>query len=286
MLPNPIFEVFGRGVYMYGVCIAVGLLACITVFYVYTGKKGMPSKLQDFVFFLIIAAIAIGFLFAKLYQAVYDWLETGTFDFYGAGMTVMGGLIGGAAVFLIGYFGVGKYFFAKKDKDIHKKHFNTVLLVAPVCITVAHAFGRIGCLMSGCCHGAYLGQNYVFGGIWMHAPDTGITGYHVPTQLYEALFLFALFAVLSVFYFKNNNILMQIYLIAYGIWRIFIEFFRTDERGVVFLGLAPSQWQSFVFIAGGVALILIYVFMKIPLQLKDKTEENETNPKTKDNNEE
>lgn len=268
MLPNPIFTVFGQGVYMYGVCIAVGLIACIAVFYIYTARKGMPTKLQDFIFFLVIAAIAIGFLFAKLYQTVYDWIETGRFDFYGSGMTVMGGLIGGAAVFLIGYFLIGKFYFKGKDKNMHIKYFNIPLLVAPLCITIAHAFGRLGCLMSGCCHGAYLGKDYVFGGIWMHAPDTGNVGFHVPTQLYEALFLFVLFAVMSILYFKNFNFTMHLYLVAYGVWRIFIEFFRTDARGAIVLGLAPSQWQSFLFIAGGVALIVLWLIKKIPFRLK------------------
>ena len=44
MLPNPIFELFGRGVYMYGICIAVGLLCCIGVFFLYTSKKGLSEK--------------------------------------------------------------------------------------------------------------------------------------------------------------------------------------------------------------------------------------------------
>ncbi len=270
MLPEPIFTLFGRGVYMYGICIAVGLIACIAVFYIYTGKKGVHQKLQDFVLFLAIAAIGLGFLCGKLYQAFYDFFETGVFDFYGAGMTVMGGLIGGAAVFLAGYFLVGKFYFKGELVDIHVKQFNIILLVAPICIVIAHAFGRIGCLMSGCCHGAYLGKEYVIGGIWMRAPDTGDVGYHVPTQLYEALFLFALFAVLSLLYFKKCNIIMHLYLISYGFWRIFIEFLRTDERGVIFLGLAPSQWQSFIFIGGGVALLIFYLIRKIPLWLPDK----------------
>ena len=268
MLPGPIFNLFGRSVYMYGLCIALGLIACITVFYIYTGKRGMNTKLQDFVLFLAIAAIAVGFLFAKLYQAFYDYLETGVFDFYGAGLTVMGGLIGGATAFFAGYFLVGKFYFRGKEAGVHIKQFGTVLLVAPICIVIAHAFGRIGCLMSGCCHGAYLGKEYVFGGVWMKAPDTGMVGYHVPTQLYEALFLFVLFAVLSVLYFKKCNIIMHLYLITYGFWRIFIEFFRTDARGAMVLGLAPSQWQSLIFIVGGVALIIFYILRKIPLWYK------------------
>ena len=280
MVPNPVlsFNLFGKefSVYLYGVCIAVGLLACIFVFYYYTNKKKVPTKMQDFVFFIAIISIAIGFLFAKLYQAFYDYLGTGVFDFYGAGMTVMGGLIGGAGAFLLVYFLGGKLIFKNKEKDLHIKYFNDVLLVAPICITIAHAFGRLGCLMSGCCHGAYLGKKYVFGGIWMRAPDTGMTGYHVPTQLYEALFLFALFAVLTVLYFKRCNILLHIYLIAYGVWRFIIEFIRTDAVGVVGGDLfRPSQWQSFVFVSIGIALIIFYVIKKIPIWLKTDKEEIE-----------
>lgn len=262
------FTLFGKtfNIYLYGVCIALGLLACIFVFYFYTAKKKMPSKMQDFVFFVAIISIALGFLAAKLFQAFYDFLGTGKFNFYTAGLTVMGGLIGGALTFLLVYFVGGKLFFRGKEKDLHVRCFNEVVLVAPACITVAHGFGRLGCLMAGCCHGAYLGKDYVFGGVWMRAPDTGKIGYHVPTQLYEALFLFALFTVLTILYFKRCNILLQIYLIAYGVWRFIIEFVRTDAvGGSGQTGLRPSQWQSFVFIGIGVALIIFYIVKKIPL---------------------
>ena len=278
MLPNPIFTLFGNDVYMYGVCIATGLICCIAVFYFYTQKKGMPAKVQDFIFFVAIAAIALGFLIAKLYQAFYNYLEDpeAGFDFYGAGMTVMGGLIGGAGSFLLIYFIVGKFYFRGKDKNLHVQYFNEVFRVAPLCILVAHGFGRIGCLMSGCCHGAFLGEDYVFGGIYMYTPDLNAWGYYVPTQLYEALFLFLAFGVLSVLYFKKDcNITMQLYLIAYGVWRIFIEIFRTDERGAMVLGLAPSQWQSIIFILGGIALFIFYYLKKIPFFFPKKEIEQE-----------
>ena len=275
MLPNPLFTVLGQGVHMYGVCLAVGIVMCLVVFYAYTKRKKMPAKVQDFVFFVAIGAIALGFLIAKFYQAVYDLIETGKFDFYGAGMTAMGGFLGGAAAFLLIYFLVGKFYFKGKDLNLHKREFNKIFLTAPICITTAHAFGRLGCLMAGCCHGELLSRTeYVFGGIWMRAADTGVWGYYVPTQLYEALFLFVLTAVLSVLYFKRCNIIMALYLIAYGVWRMIIEIFRTDARGAFILGLAPSQWQSVIFIVGGVALIAFYLFKKIPLFLpKDKLKE-------------
>ncbi|MBP5467003.1 MAG: prolipoprotein diacylglyceryl transferase [Clostridia bacterium] len=257
MLPNPIlsFSLFGKemNIYMYGVCIAVGILVCLLVFYLYTKKKNMPVKVQDFIFIVAIIAIALGFLFAKLFQAVYDFIETGKFDFYDSGITAMGGFVG------------GKFVFKGKDAGLHIKEFNKILLCAPCCIVIAHAFGRIGCLCAGCCHGRFISSEAGHGGIYMN-PHDGAAGYYVPTQLYESLFLFALFAVLSYLYFNRYNITMQVYLIAYGVWRIIIEFFRADARGAVVLGLYPSQWQSIIFIAGGVAMLLIYIFKKIPLR--------------------
>jgi len=273
MAPDPLFSVFGRGVYAYGICIGIGIFACLLVFFFYTNKKKINSSVQNFAFIVAGVAIVLGFLIAKLYQAVYDYIENPAlgFDFQGAGMTAMGGFIGGAVVFIAVYFGVGHFLFRGENKGIHIKEFNKIFLVAPICITIAHAFGRVGCLMSGCCHGELLStEANVTGGIWMRAIDTGVWGSYVPTQLYEALFLFILCAILSLLFFKGCNLTMQIYLIAYGVWRIFIEMLRTDDRGAIVLGLAPSQWQSIIFIVGGLALILIYYLLKKPFFFKDE----------------
>ncbi len=265
MHPDALFEIFGKGVYLYGMFIAVGLIACVVVFYLYTKKLGMPEIVQDFSFFVTIIAIAFGFLAAKVFQAFYDFLETGTFDFYNAGITAMGGFIGGAAGFIFAYFLGGKFYFKGNKEGLHLKHFGKILLVAPCCITIAHAFGRIGCLMAGCCHGKYLGQENVFGGIYMEGTG-GVWGYYVPTQLYEALFLFALFAALTILIFKyRSNIIFPVYLVAYAVWRMFIEFFRADDRGAVVLGLYPSQWQSILFVVIGIVYIVVMLKKKIPL---------------------
>jgi prolipoprotein diacylglyceryltransferase len=71
---------------------------------------------------------------------------------------------------------------------------------------------------------------------------------------------------------------MSVYLIAYGIWRFLIEYLRTDFRGGAGI-FSPSQWQSFIFIGIGVAILVFYKIKKIPFRLpkEDKqlnTEEN------------
>ena len=276
MYPNAVFVLFGKGVYMYGICIAVGLICCLLAFYALSKKKGMPTEIQDYVFFVLIAGVAGGFFSAMLFQAFYNWLEDTSqpFDLFGSGLTVMGGLVGGAAAFLLLYFLIGKYYFKGKKKGLHIKHFGTLISVAPICICIAHGFGRIGCLMSGCCHGAYLGTEYQFGGIYMDGTTHG-WGYYVPTQLFESLFLFALAGIMIYLLLRRRcNITMSIYLIGYGIWRIIIEVFRTDARGAIVLGLYPSQWQSILFMAGGVAILLFMIVKKIPLFLpkENKTE--------------
>ncbi len=271
MIPDPIPLFGGLSFTFYGLFIAIGILACFFVLYFYTSKKGVPASVKDFVFFTAIISIAIGFLFASLFQAVYNWIESGEFRI--GGITVMGGLIGGAATFLLIYFVGGKLYFKNKQKDFQKKYFNDIFLVAPICISIAHAFGRLGCLMAGCCHGEYLGRTPTVGGIWMNGTTYG-WGYYVPTQLYEAIFLFALTAVLSVLYFKRSNIIMSIYLISYGVWRMIIEFFRDDHVGKLIPGLSPSQWQSIVFITLGVAILIYYKVKKLPFVLPKTSGEN------------
>ncbi len=263
------FTLFGEmvGVNLYGICMALALLAALVVFHFYTNFKKINSKVQDFGYITAICAMAGGFLFAKFFQAVYDWIEKGYFNFAGAGITAMGGFIGGTAVFLAIYFGVGHFYF-KDDDAIHIKEFMKILQVAPMCITLAHAIGRIGCLTAGCCHGAlvertYQGSLVYNGGFWMNSGSYGWS-YCVPTQLYEAIFLFVLFGVLSFLYFKRYNFTYVVYLIAYGAWRIFIEFFRDDHRGEIIpgSGITPSQFQSILFILGGIAILFVMYFLK------------------------
>lgn len=257
MFDKTLFTIFGREVKMYGICIAVGIIICLLVFYLYTKKKKMPTEVQDFTFFVAIISIVIGFGFAALYQSIYKWITDGVFRYNG--ITFMGGLIGGVVFFILIYFIGGKYYFKGKKEGIHKREFNKTFLVAPCCITIAHAFGRLGCMCAGCCYGMEAHSGFT---IYNSGAD------RIPVQLYEAIFLFVLFAVLSVMYFKRCNFTMHVYLIAYAIWRFIIEYYRGDvsERGY-FLGLFPSQWQSIVFALVGVALFIYYIVKKIPLIL-------------------
>lgn len=254
MLPNAFFTINGKEYgSMYGVCIAIGILCCFIMLSVYVKKKNVDQKIADFVFYDAIIAIALGFLSATLFQSVYNYLENPSAGFEFGGMTFIGGLIGGVAVFLIIYFAT-----KNNIRKNYKGTLSDILPIAPSCITVAHAFGRLGCLCAGCCYGK---KQDGFPGLWMQVWENGRTveGYYLPTQLYEALFLFALCAVLTYLAYskkyKRPADNLAFYLLAYGVWRFFLEYLRADDRGKLFNILSPSQFWSVLMVLIGLFIL-------------------------------
>lgn len=270
MYPDYLITIGGKGyVTLYGIMIAIGILCCFITLTVYVKKKNVDEKIADFVFYVAIIAIALGFLSATLFQSVYNYIEDPSHGFEFGGMTFIGGLIGGVGVFLIIYFSTKNNI--RKD---YKGSLIDIMPVVPCCITVAHGFGRIGCFFAGCCYG-----KETSGPLGMKFPDLKNPVY--PTQLYEAIFLCIFFAVLCYLAFKVNtkgNLNMGIYCIGYGIFRFLIEFLRGDDRGKLFNLLSPSQFWSIVMIIIGV--FLIFALPKIEAAIKAKravgqTDDNE-----------
>ena len=139
-----------------------------------------------------------------------------------------------------------------KDTQEHKARFFDIADIASCSITVAHAIGRIGCLMAGCCHGrltdAWFGINMV-----MDNQPVKV----VPTQLFEAIFLFALFAYLFMRIKDKQTYCLQVYMCMYGVWRFIIEYLRADYRGTTIIDiLTPSQLTAIIMIIAGFLLIL------------------------------
>lgn len=251
MLPNPILEFGNIKIYMYGVMIALGVLAAFLVLYLYSRKMNIDMSFADFMFYDGIASIFIGFLSAAFFQAVYNKIEDPDSDFdLKGGITFLGGLLGGAALFLIIYFLFRKRL---KGRLVGNGDGFPALSVIPCAILIGHALGRVGCFFAGCCYGAQ--TDSIFGVVF---PNKTYLGAVHPTQLYEAVFLLLLFAVCSFlllkFRFRHN---MSVYLIGYGIFRFCIEYLRDDHRGALVGDLSPSQFWSLCMVVLGVALIFI-----------------------------
>ena len=82
-------------------------------------------------------------------------------------------------------------------------------------------------------------------------------------QLFEAIFLFLLAAVLLYRLIKNKHYNLPIYVIAYGVWRFFAEYLRADARGQGIIPfLSPSQQTALLLIALGVGTIFIEKYVR------------------------
>ena len=123
------------------------------------------------------------------------------------------------------------------------------LLVPPV--VLAHALGRVGCFLNGCCYGRPTSVPWA-----VVFPLEGIPRH--PTQLYESGLLLILFLLLSRIgnrpATKPGTVILT-YGLLYGIWRFFVEFFRGDNP-VIAGGLTIFQWMSLPLVVGcGVGLV-------------------------------
>ena len=264
MLESPVlFSIGSFGVPAMGVCILVG--AILAVFLSWLLRKKSTLDWNDAVVDAIIWAVLLGFAGMKvLYWIVQpDIFRTafqngffrGILSILMEGMVFYGGLIGGV---------LGIFIVSRKKKQ---NFFEFTDLMAP-CFCVAHAFGRIGCLLAGCCYGigilpdgthetAQFGLCTYNGFCAVKYADGAM---RLPVPLMEAIFLLLLCGVLVLIFRKEKHLGTTTgwYLILYAIWRFVIEMFRGDgkERGG-FGGLYTSQWISILILLAGVAVLIL-----------------------------
>ena len=272
MYPDPLFSIFGIGVDLYSICILVGLIVCFIFTYFTMKKSGFSSTARDTILIIGIFAIALGLLFGIFVQSIYDFIAdpSGGFKITGR-MTFIGGLIGGVIVYLGLYF-LYVYIINPrlKEKSFFKSDMNKgvweLLRFVPISITLAHAFGRIGCFFAGCCGGrvtdAWFGVTLPIQGVKV-----------IPTQIFESIFLFLISGAMILLYFKFHfKYNMTVYLIGYGIWRFIIEYYRDDYRGEFVPGLTPSQFWSIIMVIGGVVFFFLYRYFDKRISEKKEIE--------------
>ena len=235
MLPK-LFGIFDS----YTVMMTIGIIAAFALALSFIIYKRFNKR--DIVDLLICGSFAIvaGMICALLFQALYDFVENPSAFKFEFKMTFYGGLFGGILGFLLTY-----YLLIKKSTTLD---IGAVLAIAPACITLAHGIGRIGCFLAPCCYGKVSEH-----GIFFPALGEKV----IPTQLYEAIILLVLTAVMIPLAFKGFKYNFIIYLGVYSIFRFIIEFFRGDDRGANLFGLSPSQIWSILILLCLVPLILI-----------------------------
>ncbi len=240
------------GLTLYEWCMIVGILLALFSARILADGRRAPAKLQTLSFLVAYAAIVGGYGCAVLFQGLYNFIETGVFSLgRNTGATFYGGLIGGAAIFFLGYFGLGKLIL----KDLPVKYLKTATDCGACAIAIAHCVGRLGCTFAGCCYGVETDS-------WIGVYFPSVGAKVVPTQLIECIFLLLLFAVLLFVFFKTDISCMGVYLTGYAVFRFIIEFWRDDPRGSVGIPLSPSQLVAIVLFFLGIACLLLFKFVR------------------------
>ena len=265
MIGTYLVRIGDYGIPSMGACVLVG--AILAVYFSWLLRKKSALDWNNEVVDAIILAVLLGFVGMKLLYwivtpevfktAFTDGVFKGLLSLLMEGMVFYGGLIGGI---------VGIILVAHKKK---KNFFEFADLMAP-CFCVAHAFGRIGCLLVGCCYGVAEGEPMLFGAATYHGalaiyypalPNNEGAGpaWRLPVPLMEAVFLILLAVVLMLIYrrTKRLGLVTGLYLTLYALWRFAIEGFRGDAVRKIYWIFSTSQWISFgILIAGIVILIL------------------------------
>ena len=240
------FQIGNFTIYWYGVLAASGFLFGFWVAGRRALREGVRSEAIVDLAPWLLAGTLIG---ARAWYVIYYWDSEFTgkpvwevFMIRRSGLVFYGGLIGAslATVFYSRLKGLPLW----KIADI----------LAPS-IALGHSFGRVGCLMTGCCYGSPTPLPWA-----IHFPtEHWSRGEAVhPTQIYESVLNLALFAALSWLYPRKrfDGQVFGAYLVAYAFLRAFVELFRGDYSTVYLGGRAtPGQLVSGVILLIGLLLL-------------------------------
>lgn len=257
----------GFTIAFYGMIIAFGMVMgyLMTAFQAKrTGQE--PDLYLDLALWDIVFAV-IG---ARIYYVIFTW------DYYkdnllqifntrGGGLAIYGGVIAGVITTII--FG-----------KVRKQNFFQLLDTACIGLITGQIIGRWGNFCNREAFGGYtnglfamqLKQSDVAASnlthsVLKHAVEIDGTRYiqvH-PTFLYESLWNIGVLIILLLFtkHRKYNGQIFLIYLLGYGLGRVWIEGLRTDQLIFFGTGVAVSQVLSGVLVVASAAL-LIYRFVK------------------------
>ena len=238
---NELFSIGPFTVYGYGLMIAIGIFSAYCLAEYRARKIGLDDER---VFGLTVWAVIGGIAGGKIlyYLTILPQIAADPSLLYRdlmEGFVIYGALIGG-------FIGIVLYCRHWKMNVL------SYLDLALPSVALAQGFGRIGCLLAGCCYGQETDSAFciVFQNS-AYAPN-GVP--LIPTQLISSALDFLHFGLLILFakrWKKGEGQVAGLYFALYSAGRFILEFFRGDlERGNVG-ALSTSQFIAiFAFLFG------------------------------------
>lgn len=271
---DPVFLWVGSlPIYWYGVIIASGAFLGL---WVATREADRLGVKKDYIIDLVVFAIPIAILFARIYYVIFEWDRYAggpwwkVFAVWEGGIAIHGALIGAVLTAIV---------FTR----VRRLSFWQIADILAPSIILGQAIGRWGNFMNQEAHGGPISEA-TYNNFHQYLPDFIMnqmcidgTMYH-PTFLYESIwniFGFGLLLLLRKYPLRRGELFLS-YVIWYSIGRYFIEGMRTDSLYVV-ANLRAAQLLSVILIIVAIALI-IYRRKK---GLSDKTYQGKKNREKK-----
>lgn len=244
-----LFSIGPITIHGYGLMIGIGFLAAILIGMKRAEKHGLD---KDIVFNMGLLCIVGGMLGAKILFIITEWNNIihsrNLWSDLAYGFVVYGGIIGGILIL---------YVYSRFKKLNFLQYMD---LIVPS-VSIGQGFGRIGCLLAGCCYGRETDCPI---GIVFHNSEFAPNGVSLlPTQIFSSLGDFAIagFLIWYVGKQKKDGKVISMYLILYGVGRFIVEIFRNDPRGNVGM-LSTSQFISIFMVAFGVGMMYFVTHRK------------------------
>ncbi len=238
----------------YGVLVAIGFLLALAVSSRIAKQSGVNSEAVSN---LGVYCALAGLFGAKAMMFLVDLPyymerpgEIFTMATLQAGGVFYGGLIAGLAM---------AWFYMRRMRLPLAK---TADIFAPG-VALGHGIGRLGCFSAGCCWG--VPTKLPWAATFTDPVANQLVGVPLgiplhPTQVYEALAEFVIFAILYRRVLKPHSAgaVVSLYLVLYGAVRFAVEFFRFHEQGNLMGGpFDTSQWISLTLFCAG-----LYYFIR------------------------
>ena len=255
-------SIFGFSIAYYGIVIVTGMMIAIWIAQREAKRTGQnPEQYLD----LAMIGIAAGILGARIYYVIFAWDYykddlLSIFNIRQGGLAIYGGIIGACIAVVI---------YSRKKKQ----NFSLLMDTASMSIVFGQIMGRWGNFFNREAFGDYTNNlfamqlpvsavraNEITQKMWDHVVTVnGVEYIQVhPTCLYESLWNVGV--LLFLFWFRKrkkfNGEVFLMYLIGYGLGRIWIEGLRTDQLLLPVVGLPVSQLLSGCLVVGCTILVV------------------------------
>ena len=255
-------SIFGFSIAYYGIVIVTGMMIAIWIAQREAKRTGQnPEQYLD----LAMIGIAAGILGARIYYVIFAWDYykddlLSIFNIRQGGLAIYGGIIGACIAVVI---------YSRKKKQ----NFGLLMDTASMSIVFGQIMGRWGNFFNREAFGDYTNTlfamqlpvsavraNEITQKMWDHVVTVnGVEYIQVhPTFLYESLWNVGV--LLFLFWFRKrkkfNGEVFLMYLIGYGLGRIWIEGLRTDQLLLPVVGLPVSQLLSGCLVVGCTILVV------------------------------